>query len=225
MHGWRVDVPYWRSDIRIPEDLVEELARIIGYDDLPATRLAGQVPRWEPGAKHDLRRRVIDALVAYGSRQSITYAAISDELEQKAPAPSPGLDLEADAGRLKIENPVSGQHATLRGSLRAPTLESAARNTRTWRGPVVLFETGLVFRPSEDPGDPLPRQIEQLTGVMTGPRNESLWGRDDSDFDFFDAKGAVEQVLENPRHRPRFHSSRGRDLRAREGRRGVDLRP
>ena len=196
VHGWRVDVPYWRSDIRIPEDLVEELARIIGYDDLPATRLAGQLPRWEPGAKHELRRRIIDALVAYGSRQSITYAAISDELEQKAPAPSPGLDLEADAGRLKIENPVSGQHATLRGSLRAPTLESAARNTRTWRGPVALFETGLVFRPSEDPGDPLPRQIEQLTGVMTGPRNESLWGRDDSDFDFFDAKGAVEQVLE-----------------------------
>ena len=76
--GWRVEVPYWRSDIAIPEDLVEELARIIGYNDLPATPVAGRVPRWEPGAKHIFRNRVIDALAAYGMRQTITYAAISE---------------------------------------------------------------------------------------------------------------------------------------------------
>ena len=194
--GWRVAIPYWRSDIRIPEDLVEELARIIGYDDLPATRLTGRVPRWEPGGKHNFRQRVIDALTAYGMRQTITYAAISDDLEQKAPAPSQGLDVGSNNSKLKIENPVSGHHATLRSSLRAPTLESAARNTRTWRGPVALFETGLVFGPNTDHEDPLPQQAERLTGVLTGPRNEPLWGRDDSPFDFFDAKGAVEHVLE-----------------------------
>ena len=193
--GWRVAVPYWRSDIAIPEDLVEELARIIGYDDLPATPVAGRVPQWEPGAKHIFRNRVIDAMTAYGLRQTITYAAISDEMEGMAPLPRQS-DSDPSAG-LRLDNPVSGQHATLRRSLRAPTLESAARNTRTWRGPVALFETGLVFGANSDPDDPLPSQREQLAGVLTGPRNESLWGRDDADFDFYDAKGAVEHVLES----------------------------
>ena len=98
---------------------------------------------------------------------------------------------------IKLDNPVSGQHATLRRSLRAPTLESAARNTRTWRGPVALFESGIIFgaRDGSD-NDPLPSQIERVTGVMTGPRNVSIWGSSDADFDFFDAKGAVEHVLE-----------------------------
>ena len=193
-HGWRVSIPYWRSDISIPEDLVEELARIIGYDDLPATTLAGRVPRWEPGAKHPFRQRVIDALTAYGMKQTITYAAISDELEQKAPLSH--LDPDAISGSLRLDNPVSKQFVTLRRSLRAPTLESAARNTRTWRGPVALFEAGLVFAPNNDPNQPLPLQIERLTGVMTGPRDDSLWGADDDDFDFYDAKGAVEHLLE-----------------------------
>ena len=193
--GWRVAIPYWRSDISIPEDLVEELARIIGYDDLPATRLKGEVPSWEPGANHLFRQRVVDALSGYGLRQTITYAAVSDELQERAPTPSNALDFNEDTAGLTLENPVSGQHATLRRSLRAPTLESAARNTRTWRGPVALFETGLIFGPNAGDDDPLPRQTEKLTGVLTGPRNQSEWGRDDADFDFFDGKGAVEHVL------------------------------
>ncbi len=195
--GWRVAIPYWRSDIAIPEDLVEELARIIGYDDLPATVVAGRVPSWEPGAKHLFRQRVVDALTAVGMRQTITYAAIADELEEKAPPPPPRPGSDGVADGIKLDNPVSGQHATLRRSLRAPTLESAARNTRTWRGPVALFETGLVFASNPDPDEALPLQNERLTGVLTGPRNDTLWGRDTDNFDFYDAKGAVEHVLES----------------------------
>ena len=194
--GWRVTIPYWRPDIAIPEDLVEELARIIGYDDLPATGVAGRIPRWEPGATHVFRHRVVDALTAYGMRQTFTYAAISDELEDKAPPPARRTSFDGVSEGVKLENPVSGHHATLRRSLRAPTLESAARNTRTWRGPVALFETGLVFESDPDPNAPLPRQSEQLTGVLTGPRGDTLWDRVDNDFDFYDAKGAIEQVLE-----------------------------
>ena len=195
-NGWRVTIPYWRPDIAIPEDLVEELARIIGYDDLPATRVAGRIPRWEPGATHVFRHRVVDALTAYGMRQTFTYAAISDELEDKAPPPARRSSFDGVSEGVKLENPVSGHHATLRRSLRAPTLESAARNTRTWRGPVALFETGLVFESDPNPNAPLPRQSEQLTGVLTGPRGDTLWDRVDNDFDFYDAKGAIEQVLE-----------------------------
>ena len=194
---WRVWIPYWRSDISIPEDLVEELARIIGYDDLPATPLSGSVPRWEPGAKHAFRQKVVDALTAYGMKQAISYVAISDDLEEKAPPPAPKSDGLRSSEGIRLDNPVSGQHATLRRSLRAPTLESAARNTRTWRGSVALFEAGIVFGSREGGDeDPLPSQVESITGVMTGPRDVSLWGSDEGDFDFFDAKGAVEHVLE-----------------------------
>lgn len=195
--GWRVSIPYWRSDISIPEDLVEELARIIGYDDLPATPLSGSVPRWEPGAKHEFRQKVVDALTAYGMKQTISYVAISDELEEKAPPPAPKSNGIRSTDGIKLDNPVSGHHATLRRSLRAPTLESASRNTRTWRGPVALFESGIVFGSRErDDNDPLPSQIERVTGVMTGPRDISIWGGNEVEFDFFDAKGAVEHVLE-----------------------------
>ena len=202
--GWRVAIPYWRSDIAIPEDLVEELARIIGYDDLPATRVAGRVPRWEPGATHVFRRRVVDALTAYGMRQTFTYAAISDELEDKAPPPPRRPSKDGVAKGVKLENPVSSQHATLRRSLRAPTLDSAARNTRTWRGPVALFETGLVFETDSNSNAPLPLQTEQLTGVLTGPRGDSLWDRGAHDFDFYDAKGAIEHVMESLGIDPKF---------------------
>ena len=195
--GWRISIPYWRSDITIPEDLVEELARTIGYDDLPATPLSGSVPRWEPGDKYAFRQKVVDALTGYGMKQTITYVAISDELEEKAPPQAPKSNVIRSTDGIKLDNPVSGQHAKLRGSLRAPTLESAARNTRTWRGPVALFESGIVFASADDKSsDPLPSQVERLTGVMTGPRSASLWGSNGGDFDFYDAKGAVEHVLE-----------------------------
>ena len=62
---------------------------------------------------------------------------------------------------------------------------------------MALFETGLVFHPNPDPNNALPLQTEKLTGVLTGPRDDSLWSGDGSDFDFYDAKGAVEHVLES----------------------------
>ncbi len=191
--GWRVAVPYWRSDIAIPEDLIEELARIIGYDDLPMTRPSGEVPQWEPNNPHNLRRQIVDALIDVGMHQSMNYVAVSEEIEEKA-------NVFSMADGMYLDNPVAAQHSKLRISLRPPMLETAARNTRTWRGPVAVFEIGKVFEPKThlDEHDPLPQELERVTGVMTGPRDLSLWGvgAGDENLDFFDAKGAVEHLLD-----------------------------
>ncbi len=187
--GWRVKIPYWRPDISIPEDLIEELARIIGYDDLPATALSGEIPALKSSASIELRRKVVDALVSQGFHQVVSYAAVAKGLDEKigvdAPTPAP----------ITIENPISRDHSMLRRTLRPTLLETAARNTRTWRAPIALFESGKIFIPNRDEMG-LPSEIEMVTGVFTGPRSNIHWDGDQVHFDFFDAKGAVEHVLD-----------------------------
>lgn len=186
---WRVAIPYWRSDISIPEDLVEELARIIGYDELPATMLRGATSSLKLQPIREMRLRVIDALASQGMRQAISHIATSQERESC-------VNLGGDMpDGLSIENPVSAQHAVLRRTLRAPTLESAARNTRTWRKPIAIFEAGRVFLKDGD-GSGLPSEPELVVGVLTGPRLDAHWDREPEEFDFFDAKGVVEHVLD-----------------------------
>ena len=77
--GWHVSIPYWRPDISIPEDLVEEIARIVGYDNIPTTILSGRPPQWQPQPEMELRKRVTDLLVQAGIRETINYSATTSE--------------------------------------------------------------------------------------------------------------------------------------------------
>ena len=186
--GWQVEIPYWRSDITIPEDLIEEVARIGGYDTLATTNLSGSMPPSNDQQAGAFRRRVADAMAAMGANQIVSYVATSAEraaLGGGDPAlPEP----------LTIENPVSSNHAVLRTTLRAAVIEAAARNTRTWRGPVALFEAGKVFLAVEE--EPLPDEVTMLVAVLTGPRSAMNWHTDNASFDFYDAKGLAEELLE-----------------------------
>ena len=74
--GWHVSIPYWRPDISIPEDLVEEIARIVGYDNIPTTILSGRPPQWQPQPEMELRQRVTDLLVQAGMRETINYLSL-----------------------------------------------------------------------------------------------------------------------------------------------------
>ncbi len=184
--AWRVAVPHWRTDITIPEDLCEELARVIGYDSVPTSVIAGRVPRWQPQPGLELRERVRDALVAAGMQETISYSATSEHGEGRVRLPS---KLPAS---LHLQNPVSGDLSVMRRTLREATLSAYARNSRLQRGPVALFEIGKVFL---DSGEGLPDQREMAVGVLGGPRSEPGWAADPGKLDFYDAKGAVEAVL------------------------------
>ncbi len=186
--GWEVKIPYWRPDISIPEDLVEEIARIVGYDNIPITPLAGRPPQWQPQPEMDLRNRVTDALSQAGMRETISYSASTNDGEARVALPA------ETTSALKLRNPINADYAVMRRTLREAILNTVARNSRTWRGPIAVFETGRVFL---DYGEGLPEERQMATGAFAGPRNELHWDASTVGSDFYDAKGAVEAVLDD----------------------------
>ncbi|MQF64235.1 phenylalanine--tRNA ligase subunit beta, partial [SAR202 cluster bacterium AD-802-L14_MRT_200m] len=109
--GWHVSIPYWRPDISIPEDLVEEIARIVGYDNIPTTILSGRPPQWQPQPEMELRQRVTDLLVQAGMRETINYSATTSEGEARV-----SLD-ESVAPQINLRNPISSDFAVMRRTL------------------------------------------------------------------------------------------------------------
>ena len=183
-------VPYWRNDIAIEEDLVEEVVRIIGYDTVPTTPLSAPIPHQDRDPAARLRDLVKDALAASGMQEIISYPLISfSDLED--------VNQDGAAGPvLQIANPMSAQQEILRPTLRASLLSTLAANLGHEEGPFRLFEVGHVFK--SRPND-LPREQEQVVGVLAGRRWEASW-LNPSDpraeaQNFYDAKGVLESLL------------------------------
>jgi phenylalanyl-tRNA synthetase beta chain len=189
-----VDVPYWRMDVRIPDDVVEEVIRILGFERLPSTTIAGRIPELLPQPRRVLRERVKDILVAAGAQEIITYAAVSEEQLRKV---TPAEDL-AILQPLRIVNPLSAEHELMRTTLRGSLLETVRDNLRLRRPALSLFETAVVYLPHEDRAQ-LPEEREMLVGAICGERLDR-WGHGNGEpLDFFDAKGMVEALDERLR--------------------------
>ena len=182
-----VDIPYWRNDINIEDDLVEEVVRIIGYDSVPTTMLSTPIPYRSPAPEADLRESVKDALAGAGVQEVISYPLVSlDYLERVN-----GLDRSSPP--LRIANPLSSGQEYLRPTLRASLLATLAANQGHSEGPFRLFEVGHTFHSRLEE---LPDEQQMLALLVSGRRWEPSWLEDDSRVDFFDAKGLVETVLE-----------------------------
>ncbi len=180
-------VPYWRNDINIEEDLVEEVVRIIGYENVPTTMLSTPIPYHQPRPLTELKERVRDTLVSVGMQETISYPLISladleriNQLDQEHPP-------------LGVANPLSVGQEYLRPTLRASLLATLAYNQGHSEGPFRLFETGRVFIPT---GNGLPEEREVAAGVLAGARWEPSWLEDEDDLSFFDAKGIIVAALE-----------------------------
>ena len=181
----QVEVPYWRSDIAQEDDLVEEVARITGYDELPTTMLATPVPHRSPQPEREARERVRDLMVECGMQETISYSLTSAALlerTQPTDAPRP----------LSVANPMSGEFEFLRTTLRSGILTTLAANRQQARDGIRLFEMGRVYLPREAD---LPLERETLVGVLAGPRSPESWLGGDDRMDFFDAKGVVEMLM------------------------------
>ena len=177
-----VEVPYWRSDIAIEEDLIEELARVQGYDSVPTTFLSGGIPLHQPQPERELRERVKDLLVTAGLQEVITYPLAGSE----------GLGMSEAPEALKVANPMTPEQAYLRTSLRGSVLSTLGYNQRFGQSRVGIFEVGRVYLPRS--GD-LPEEREMAVGVVWGDRSPLSWTSGEEAADFFDAKGVVEAVL------------------------------
>lgn len=184
-----VRVPYWRTDIAMADDVIEELARVIGYDKLESLPLAGSMPAPRPDPVRELREHLRDAATAAGLQEIITYPLTSPETLLQV-APPEFLEVHPP---MRLENPMNQEQAVMRTSLRASVLQAVASNLRRERGTVALFEVARVFLTAPDD---LPDEREVLVGAVAGVRL-GRWGEVTEDpIDFYDAKGMVEETLE-----------------------------
>ncbi|MEX2236885.1 MAG: phenylalanine--tRNA ligase subunit beta [Dehalococcoidia bacterium] len=184
--GFRVTPPPWRTDVKMADDVAEEVARIVGYDELPTRTLSGRLPRFEPNER-DFREKVRRGLVAAGLQEVITYSMTNlDELKRVLPAG----ELEVRPP-LKLLNPLSSLHELARTTLRASILRTLSGNLRQVQGPVAIFEIAAVYWPRTDD---LPEERERAVGAIAG-RSLDRWGREAEPVDFFSAKGALESLL------------------------------
>jgi len=183
-----VTAPYWRSDISLVEDLVEEVARVIGYDRIPVTMPTGAVPRQNPAPILGFKERVRRGLTGYGFYEVITYSLTGlDLLNRLMPEPH---SLQSEP--LRVLRPMSAEQEYLRPSLRVNLLAALEANRRHEEGGIRLFELGRVYvrRPND-----LPEEPEMLCAIMAGPRLDQSWHGGDEPVDFFDAKGVAEGLL------------------------------
>ncbi len=183
-----VTAPYWRSDIYQAVDLVEEVARIIGYDKIPATMLSEPLPRQDPEPILGLKQEVRRSLTGYGFQEVITYSLTSREMLNRLLPESHSLEPVP----LRVANPMTTDQEYLRPNLRANLLTALAANRRHEEGSIRLFELGRIYLPH--PKD-LPNEPEVLCGILSGSRLDKWWRDESGLMDFFDAKGLVEGLL------------------------------
>ncbi len=182
-----VTPPWWRTDINLKVDVIEEVARVVGYEVLPTTLSLGSLPSYAEDETRALNERVRDLLAAAGLQEVITYSLVSEELQQRA------LLTATPIPALPLANPMSGEWAYVRTTARGSLLQTLAQNLKHEDGPLQLFEVGRVYVPRE--GD-LPDEQPVLSIVLAGPRARRRWGVERSALDFYDLKGIVEGLLD-----------------------------
>lgn len=180
-----IDVPTRRGDIKIQEDIVEEIARLYGYDLIPMTLPEGanQVGSL---TSYQAKRRVVRSLLeGAGLYQAVTYSLTSSDLSQK-------YALKAEPVT-KLLMPMSEERSTLRQSLIPHLIEAAAYNVARNVDSVALYEIGSVFLGQTEEG--LPYEEEHVAAVITGKWVDHAWQGEKKPVDFFVLKGIVESVV------------------------------
>ncbi len=182
-----VMVPSRRKDITIKEDLIEEIARIYGYDEIPST-----LPVFEDvtnGALTDRqsKSRIVKAtLEGAGLSQAINYSLVDKERAKD-------FALQ-DRSTIELLMPMSEAHSTLRQSLIPHLIDAAAYNVARKNNDVRLYELGRVFFGNGE-GE-LPDEVEYLSGILTGDYTVNAWQGKKEEIDFFVAKGFVDRIAE-----------------------------
>jgi phenylalanyl-tRNA synthetase beta chain len=206
-------------------DLMEEIARIYGYERIPETRLSDELPPQRNNRDLELEERIRDLLVNLGLQEVVTYRLTSPEREAKRLLP--GIPAH-DRPYVQLANPIAIDRNVLRQSLLSSVLEVVERNVRL-RPRQALFEIGPVYHTSEK--DTLPDELLRLVIVLTGPRALTSWQEaDTTPMDFYDLKGIldglfqgihVEKVHYEPSESPFFHPGKNARILVEEWQAGV----
>ncbi|MEZ5478126.1 MAG: phenylalanine--tRNA ligase subunit beta [Thiolinea sp.] len=181
--GWLVQTPLSRFDLGIEEDLVEEIARVQGYDSIPAILRPLQPIVTLPSEHSNTVAALRAPLLARGYQEAVTYSFVDPELE---------LTLNPAGADILLANPISADLARMRTTLWSGLLPAVRHNLNRQQQRVRLFETGPAF--DRKNGEII--QYPRLAGAITGTALPEQWGESARKVDFFDAKGDVEAILE-----------------------------
>ena len=183
----RATIPTFRSDITREIDLIEEIARVYGYDNIPTTLPKGDIPVPAPKPRTEVRKRVKHFLLAAGMMEAINYSFCAPNCFDK-------IRLNADdplRSTLKLQNPLSPEMSVLRTTLLPSLLENAQHNRNHQIDTIALFEIGSVFIRNGAQQEP-----ERVTGVLAGQIGEGVYSNPYREPDFYDIKGLAEGILE-----------------------------
>ncbi len=191
-----VTVPDYRMDISSDPitgqaDLIEEIARVHGYNQIPATIIADMMPAQRANVELEREELTRDVLVALGLRETISYRLTTPEREAML---TPGANSASHETYVELANPLMAERSALRHTLLISLLESAVANAR-YTTQQQLFEIGNVYLKRE--GEALPDEPRRLGILITGPRRVESWQQDESNtpVDFYDLKGVVDGLL------------------------------
>tara|TARA_B100000686_G_scaffold51012_2_gene54822 strand:+ start:632 stop:3109 length:2478 start_codon:yes stop_codon:yes gene_type:complete len=187
----KIIVPSHRMDIRIPADLVEEIVRVFGFENLTPTLIKDELPPQHGNNNLEGTERVKDILVASGMDEIITYS-IMDPMDEARLRIENNADLD---NFVPIKNPLSQERSHMRRSLLPGALITARTNLR-FLDKVNTFEVGSVFHPQK--GKLLPNEPQRLSFLMSGLRYTNSWlNQDDGKYNFFDLKGVLEHFFKS----------------------------
>lgn len=180
---WLVKIPSYRFDITLEVDLIEEVGRIFGYNNLPACEL--KFPLTLPKQSEGLlaKQKILGLFANLGYQESICYSFVDQASQQLV---DPGLEA------LALANPISAELAVMRTSLWPGLLKTYVSNQNRQQSRIRLFETGLVFNKS---GDEL-TQNKKIAGLISGESDEQSWHSKGEKVDFYDLKGDLDTLFE-----------------------------
>jgi len=182
--GWTVVPPSYRFDLRIEVDLIEELARVHGYNNIPShSRSWSPVIEAEPEATVGVQR-IKSAFVDLGYQEVITYSFVDAQTEKL---------LNPDYQAMSLANPLSSELSTMRTTLWGGLLQAVSHNHRRQQPRVRIFETGLVFIPMVSGLE----QRQRIAGAVSGSLLPEQWGSPLREVDFFDVKGDIQYLLDS----------------------------
>jgi phenylalanyl-tRNA synthetase beta chain len=212
-----VTVPDHRLDVEFPADLIEEIARVYGYDKIPTTLMSDELPPQRQNLALEGEEWVRDILAGCGLAEVITYSLTNVESVSKL-----GLDEGElrEENYIRLANPLTSEREYMRRTLMNHLLETLRDNLR-FTDRVTIFEVGQVYLPEK--GESLPDEPRRLGIVMSGPRLVRSWLAASAEpMDFYDLKGVVETLLTRlgiaeysfePTEHPAFHPGRTAELR------------
>ncbi len=188
--GWRIHVPSFRPDISIEEDLIEEIGRIYGYNNLPVTEPTGALGLRPQSEAIRPVSAIQNYFVDCGYQEAITYSFVDPKVQSL---------VNPDDEGIALANPISSDLSVMRTSLWSGLLKTVGYNQNRQQPRIRLFETGLKFRKNGDAIDnTIDNTIDQqpmLAGVVVGSQLPENWANGRRTADFFDVKGELEGLF------------------------------